>query len=209
VGIISGIKTIHEARVRASREQCNKVFNNLMRGSLTLLPPFGSLILMASDKSSHHSEEIQGHKLLRGKKDIAGFAIDGEVIQTISLSKVDYLTKDTANLTDEGRLSILTDYLNHALKQSGQVQLEKNKPLETVSKVLTATLTALERMGSNERDIDEIDSRVKRITKNKKSLLKSDCKKLDEINQAIDKILQDWITDNKKTLKKSKSEKSA
>lgn len=117
--ICSGISSIFESFTKICSEHPGVIFDNIIEGIVSAIPVVGPEVLKVGNKfNAHYSEEILRDKKVKGGKEIAGIAIDGVVIHTIEVGKIDLMREaQIVEMTHLSRLEILSDFVQRKVKK--------------------------------------------------------------------------------------------
>lgn len=119
---LSNLKTISEKDT--NRSELWNSFKNIFRGIVEIIPFTGiTLILFDSIRNAIHIDKIKNE--LKDKENIAGIAVDGKVIFTIDLGRVDHIIKNPPpdSKPNEYRLAV---FRNLCLTFLEKAEKEKN-----------------------------------------------------------------------------------
>jgi hypothetical protein len=193
IGVFYGMRTLLETLDRPCGFPCNAIIENLFRGIVSSIPVVGRIVINVADhliESTHYSETIKNDTQVKGKKDIIGVAINGEILKVILMNKIDVIADDIANLDSEKRLYLLVQKIQRTLKTFGNDLLKRNTTLLPVRDILLDAFKSLEKTHTNKEDLAEIEDRVQRIENSKYALDQEDLKKMGRIAKEIIDIRQ-------------------
>lgn len=185
-----GIRTMGEALDQIGRRDGGIIAQNFFRGLLGLIPIIGSEIIKDdAHRTTHCTEAILNHPLVKKKSgtDIAGVAIEGDVIYTLEATKIDNLSKSIAQLEDPDRLILLTEHVKAILLEEAN-----EKPLRPVRDILHMQFSVLDNKPHNPIHLSEIEARVARLDGD--SLTERDAVRLVAIGRSVTVLALNRLT---------------